>query len=144
MFSKLSAGTTHARYYNQAARNIACIAEVLNRAGKKPSELRCLAFYVVAPQLAIDGGVFDKYMSAQSVKSTVKKRVEEYDEPKSDWFEEWFLPTLTKIDIQKISWEDILSYVTEVDSLGASDLKKFYERCRKYNRFSSNVSSLNR
>ena len=137
MFSKLSAGTTHARYYNQAARNIACIAEVLNRAGKKPSELQCLAFYVVAPRLAIDGGVFDKYMSAESVKSTVKKRAEEYDESKSNWFEEWFLPTLIRIDIQTISWEDILSYVTEMDSLSALELKKFYERCKKYNRSTS-------
>lgn len=30
MFSKLSAGVTNARYFNQAARNVACIAEIAN------------------------------------------------------------------------------------------------------------------
>ena len=32
MFSKLSSGVTHARYFDQAARTVACMAEVLRRA----------------------------------------------------------------------------------------------------------------
>ncbi len=39
MFSKLSSGVKNANYYNQAARNVACIAEVLRRGNKKPDEL---------------------------------------------------------------------------------------------------------
>jgi hypothetical protein len=37
MFSGLSSGVTNARYYDQAARNVACMAEVLCRAERNPS-----------------------------------------------------------------------------------------------------------
>ena len=40
MFSKLSKGTTHAAGYDQAARTVACMAEVLKRENRKPNELR--------------------------------------------------------------------------------------------------------
>lgn len=36
MFSKLSSGVTNARYFNQASRNIACIAETIFRANILP------------------------------------------------------------------------------------------------------------
>ena len=39
MFSKLSAGVTNAGYFNQAARNVASIAEIANRAGIGPASL---------------------------------------------------------------------------------------------------------
>ena len=56
MFSKLSPGVTHARYYNQAARTVACMAEVLRRADRKPALLQRLSFFVIAPQQQIDSG----------------------------------------------------------------------------------------
>ncbi len=59
MFSKLSSGTKNANYYNQAARNVACIAEVLRKGNVKPSELSSLGFYVLAPASQIDEGIFD-------------------------------------------------------------------------------------
>jgi len=47
MFSKLSSGVTHARYFDQAARTVAGIAEVLNRADRKPDNMARLGFYVL-------------------------------------------------------------------------------------------------
>ena len=57
MFSKLSSGVTNAKYFNQAARNVACIAEVASRADIEPDSFEDIAFYVVAPKIRIDEGV---------------------------------------------------------------------------------------
>jgi hypothetical protein len=63
----------------------------------------------------------------------VEQRVTEYDESKEDWFQDWFLPTINKIDLRKISWEDILSKISETDSLSGKELNDFYSLCLKYN-----------
>jgi hypothetical protein len=138
MRSKLSKGIKHAPYYNQAARNIACIAEILRLAGKRPAEMLSVSFYVIAPNSQIERGFFFNELSKQSIKSVVEKRVNEHDiEHKTDkikWLQEWFVPTLEKADIQSISWEDILLHVTQVDSNIGNDLGIFYEKCQHYNR----------
>jgi len=56
--SPLSPGVSHARYYDQAARNVACMAEVMARASVKPASLVSLSFVVLAPQYSIDKGTF--------------------------------------------------------------------------------------
>jgi hypothetical protein len=50
MFSKLSAGVTNAPYYDQAARTVACMAELSRRVGSEPGQMEALAFLVVAPR----------------------------------------------------------------------------------------------
>jgi len=147
MFSRLSAGTTHARYYNQAARNIACVAEILKKAADENNmrvEMSTLAFYLIAPSSQIQRGIFEDNLSKESLSSVVKRRVDEYDEDRSEWYQEWFLPTLEKIEIKSISWEDILLHVNNVDSDIGNDLKLFYDSCLKYNRFNklSTVSEI--
>jgi hypothetical protein len=42
------------RFFDQAARNVACIAEVLRRANRLPQEAPCLGFYVLAPEQHYD------------------------------------------------------------------------------------------
>ena len=141
MFSKLSSGTTHAKYYNQAARNVACIAEVLKRANRSPSNIQSLAFYVIAPKVQIDDGAFSKLMTHDSLKTTVERRVKEYDEPKEEWYQGWFLPTLERIDIGTISWEDIISWINEADASSGAAMKEFYNLCLKYNRLGTDRSA---
>ena len=53
MFSKLSSGVTNAKYFNQAARNVACIAEIANRAGIEHALFEDIDFFVVAPKVRI-------------------------------------------------------------------------------------------
>jgi len=48
MFSKLSNGVTNAKYFDQAARNVACIAELAKRASIAPFSFDNIAFYVIA------------------------------------------------------------------------------------------------
>ncbi len=133
MFSKLSPGVTHARYYNQAARTVACMAEVLRRANRKPALLDRLGFFVIAPEQQIDSGVFKRQMTHESILEIVRRRVVEYDESKEDWFKEQFLPTMDHITIGVMSWEELLRYVKGLDLKSGEKLNKFYELCLNFN-----------
>jgi hypothetical protein len=44
LFSRLSSGVANAEYFDQAARNVACVAGVLRRAERHPSNLSHLGF----------------------------------------------------------------------------------------------------
>ena len=134
MFSKLSAGVTNARYFNQAARNVACIAEVLNRASASPADFESIGFYVIAPESRIDEGVFSEYMGKDSMREIVQRRVSEYEDAEKDqWFEERFLPILAAADIRCMSWEELLDVVEKHDSNEAAGLRDFYVNCLKFN-----------
>ena len=67
MFSALSSGVKNAPFFNQAARNVACMAEVLRRAGRSPDQFTSLGFYVLAPRVAIDAGVCSHFMTRAHV-----------------------------------------------------------------------------
>ncbi len=136
MFSKLSAGVTNAKYFNQAARNVACIAEIAKRAGIAPSSFEDLAFYVVAPKARIDEGVFSEQMDIDAMREVVRRRVSEYEDPeKHQWFDEWFLPTLAAAKIRCISWEEILTVISEHKEADGQDLGEFYAKCLEFNQF---------
>ncbi len=76
MFSKLSPGVTNASFYNQAARNVACMAYVLGDAEIRPDSLDTLGFYVVAPEVRIKEPAFSPYMTREHIEKTVKLRVD--------------------------------------------------------------------
>ena len=134
MSSTLSSGVKNAGYFNQAARNVACMAEVLYRASAPPADFGSLGFYVIAPVSRIDEGVFSDYMGKDSIRETVQRRVSEFeDAAKDDWFEQWFLPTLTTADIRCMSWEEVLNDIEKHDPVEASELHKFYANCLKFN-----------
>lgn len=50
MYSILSAGTKNATSYNQAARNVACMANVLRKKRITPDSLGSVGFYVLVPE----------------------------------------------------------------------------------------------
>jgi hypothetical protein len=133
MFSKLSAGTTRATYYNQVARYVGCIAEALKRADRKPEELKSLRFILLAPKSQIERGLFKKYMTHEHIKITVERRVNEYDAPKEDWFINWFQSTIEKIDIATLPWESVITTVLENDQIFGAHLQEFYKNCLSYN-----------
>jgi len=134
MSSALSSKVTNAGYYNQAARNVACMAEVLNRASAPPADFESIGFYVIAPESRIDEGVFSEYMGKDSMREIVQRRVSEYEDAEKDqWFEERFLPILAAADIRCMSWEELLDVVEKHDSNEAAELRNFYVNCLKFN-----------
>ncbi len=129
MFSGLSPGVNNAKYFDQAARTITCITEILRRADRPPSDLSRLCFYVVAPQIQIARSVFEKAMSRRSIGRKVKRRVGEYGGKKDKWYTDWFQPTLQQIEVGTLSWEELIRTIGEHDSLSAGSIQEFYQHC---------------
>jgi len=134
LFSKLSPGVTNARFFNQAARYVACIAEMLNIAQRPASDFSDLGFYVLAPVEQIDAGAFTPEMNPTQILEKVRQRVEQYGGEKDRWFQECFLPTLERIDIECLSWERIIEHINGEDSSFGVEITDYYRRCREYNR----------
>jgi hypothetical protein len=67
MFSPLSGGTKRAAQFDQAARNVACIAELLHRAKRAPRTMDRLGFVVLAPAQQINAGVFGRLCEKDSI-----------------------------------------------------------------------------
>jgi hypothetical protein len=134
MFGRLSPGVTHARYYNQAARSVACIADVLQENKIRPGDFRLLGFCLIAPQSRIDEGIFTHNMSRDSIEGIVKKRVYEYGGTKDGWYHDWFLPTIRVITIKTISWEQVIEEIRGMDAKSGKELEAFYHLCLTYNR----------
>ncbi len=133
LYSGLSKGVTHAKYYDQAARSVACIAEVLRRADREPISFSQLGFYVLAPSDQIESKTFTSHLDNQSIKEKVKRRISPYKGERDGWFEDWFTPTLEVIDIRSISWEAILDIIKERDSETGDSLKEYYSQCLTFN-----------
>lgn len=133
MYSKLSAGIKNANYFNQAARNVACMAEVMKRARRPATEFSALGFYVLAPKTQIQQGIFNEHMSKDSIRNVVEKRVSEYGREREQWFTENFLPVLARLDIKTISWEELITYLVNRDP-DARQLGAFYTRCIDFNK----------
>jgi hypothetical protein len=133
MFSKLSPRVTHAAYFDQAARSVACMAEVLRLKEISPADMSNLGFYVLAPRVQIDEGIFEEEMSRESIKTKVERRVAEYKGEKNQWFAEWFHATMQNIEMGCVSWEDLLRDVADHDSDSAQEIEQFYKKCLKFN-----------
>ncbi len=127
MSSRLSSGTTNAPGYDQAARTVACIAETLKRADIEPQQVERLAFFVAAPLDQIDNGVFGDIVTTASIQQCVQDRVDAYRGDRTEWFDQWFIPTLDAIDIGVLSWEELL------EGLDPSYLA-FYDQCLLHNK----------
>ena len=53
---------------------------------------------------------------------------------KDDWWQNWLIPTIDNIDIQTVSWEDIVAKIKEPDLALGQALNNFYNLCLQFNR----------
>ncbi len=135
IFSGLSQKVKNAPCFNQAARTVACMAEVAKRANIRTSQFENIAFYVVAPKSQIADNVFSEFMDRGHLQRTVKQRVDGYgDSEKQKWFTDCFLPTFQKIKTCVISWEEILDFISGRTFADGKALKEFYNKCLGYNK----------
>ena len=133
--SKLSSGIKNAPGYDQAARNVACMAHIIEAAACKLDELSDIGFFVVAPQSQIERGRFSKLLAKSSIRDKVSTRVAAYDDQKRrTWFEQWFEPMLECMQIATVAWEDVAATIRGVDDASGSSVEEFYSRCLHYNR----------
>ena len=117
--SRLSAGTTNATTFNQAARNVACIAYAISQVGRSPEQIQC-GFHVVAPGPAIAAGAYQGALQRDSLLAAIDSRIQRYSGERraqlEQWRHAWVEPTLRGLQIGCWSWEESLQRIEEADA----------------------------
>jgi len=131
--SSLKGGTRNSPTFDQAARSVACIAEVLSRAGRRPDRMNSLAFLVAAPRANLDRGAIAAKLEKSSIEAAVRSRAQAFSPELEPWLEGWFLPTLERMTIEALSWESLISDIQDLDDSAGQDFATFYEKCLEYN-----------
>ncbi|WP_169973069.1 hypothetical protein [Tautonia rosea] len=134
MFSRLSAGVKNAPWYDQAARTVACMAEILRRADRHPIELDHLAYVLIAPRKRIDESVFADEMARGAILRKVRRRVEDYAGTRDEWFRDWFVPTIRQLDLVCLAWEELIETIAFHDPASGQEFDAFYNACLFFNR----------
>ena len=129
--SALSPRTTNSADFDQAARNVACMAHMIGAAGTPVAQYRKLAFYVIAPDSQIKAGVFGQLVTKDSIRAKVATRIQPYDGTMDEWYRTVCEPVLAKVDLALVSWESILEAMG--DDTEAAALREFYTGCLRFN-----------
>lgn len=148
MFSNLSSGTTNARGYNQAARNVACMAEAIAQSGMPDplSSLESVGFIVVAPERSKRGHPntnLEDCVVPESIRLAVHNRIAAYEEKSRketaelrQWETKYFLPLVLRLEKEKslavLSWEQVIETINAYDPVCGHELKRFYDHCLAY------------
>ena len=72
-------------------------------------------------------------MTKESIQSKTKKRVAAYEGDLDDWYQERFLPTLDRIQLHSLSWEEVIDWIRIHNPRAGAQLDDFYQLCLKYN-----------
>lgn len=144
--SPLSPGVKNAPDYDQAARNVACMAQVISETDLRPGEMTTIGFFVLAPESQIAAGIFSNEIRKASIRAKVIRRIESYSDPviqsqKFSWFSSHFEPVLDIMRIDSISWEALISHIAECDTHYGIELQDFYAQCQRFNQTKGNVSA---
>jgi hypothetical protein len=134
LFNRLSAGVKNAPFFDQAARSVACMAEVLRRSDRRPDAVNDLAFLILAPQNRIDDGVFARDTAIESIRAKTRRRVAQYPGERDAWLTDWFEPTLDRLEVRSLSWEDVIETIAFHDPIMGQAIDTFYGKCLHFNR----------
>jgi len=137
--SALSLGTKNAPNFDQAARNVACMAHLLEVSKIRPESLTTLSFHVLAPAKRIKQGIFSKQLEKEGIRNKVRHRAGSFGTAHRSWITSWFEPALARMTISALSWEELISAIGLADEPWGLELKKFYNQC-----LTSNPPRLNR
>jgi hypothetical protein len=129
--SGLSARTKNAPDFDQAARNVACIAHMVGTSRVDPRTIDRLGFYVLAPAGQIEAGVFGSLVTKESIHRKVAARVGQYQGAWDLWFRETFEPVLDRVQVAVLSWESVLEVLPS--GAEASGIREFYALCLQFN-----------
>ena len=146
MFSNLSSGTRNAPAYNQAARNVACMAYALARAGRRPESFSSLGFYVVAPMISKRRpGIsnLEESLEPDKICAAVRQRIGAYEAINRvetatlrSWEAEYFLPLVQRLSdtggLKVLTWESCLDAISAVDRKAGEELGQFYDCCLSF------------
>ena len=132
MASGLSAGTKHAPDFNQAARNVACIAHLLTKAGADSATVMDCGFVLLAPAARIAEGAFAALDKA-SIARAVEDRATSFDSDAAEWCGQTFRPILDRCKVTAMAWESVLAEITAIEPIAGEGFLEFYSQCLRYN-----------
>jgi hypothetical protein len=145
MFSNFSSGVQRVRAWNQAWRNLACMAFVLQAAGRRPSDLASVGFHVLAPRPGLrgPGTNLEACLDPERIATEVRARVASYaaaDAAKhaelEAWHDAWFRPLIERMTttggLGVIPWDDCIAAVATADVADGASLDAFYRRCLNF------------
>jgi len=128
MASNLSQKTTYASDYNQASRNLVCIAS--NTIDKSFCKT---FFYVVVPESKINTHKIKQQIELQFLLNQIEKRFSLHSEENEIMNDKYnIIKKITDCDIQVISYEFWISTIK--DSNTQKILHNFYQKAKKWNR----------
>jgi hypothetical protein len=131
MSSALSKGTKNAPTYNQAARNIACIAELLHNKKLNYKDFDKLGFYVIMPLNSKHFNETKNILCKSSIIDIINHRLKHFPHSKKlssiNWLRNNLVDFINYLDIALITWEEILSHISD------KDLNDFYDKTLYYN-----------
>lgn len=133
IYAPLSLSTKNAPGYGQAARNLACMAEMLSLAQRDPHAMNTLAFIVLAPAAQIERSLFSGPLEKPTIRQSVTERARHFGAELDDWLTRWFEPCLETATIAPLSWEDVLTTIGSKDPDTQASLAEFYARCLEPN-----------
>ena len=67
------------------------------------------------------------------IAKTIKRRADEYDTQKNLWVNKGFKTTIDDIEIEKLSWEQIITTIKEHDPVFLDQIQEFYNFCLHFN-----------
>lgn len=146
MFSNLSVGTKNVPTYNQAARNVACMATTIAQSGMRVENIEAVGFFVIAPhperrqnrKTNLEG-----YMRSEAIRGAVDQRIALYEREKRpeaaklrDWEKAYFDPLIDRLAskqcLKVLCWDDALSTISRANPSRGEELIKFYQRCLSF------------
>lgn len=133
LFRPLDSGIKAARYFDEAARTVAAMAETLQCANCYPVDMDRLGFYVLAPETQIASNVFADQINREALRQKTRQRVAAYGKTHKQWYSEWFRPTLEQIAIDTLSWESLLQTIQDQDAATGQVFARFYQQCLEFN-----------
>lgn len=139
MGSPLSAGTKNAPTFNQAARNVACMINMMDPTGSNASTPTDARFIVLAPHDRIERGMRN-LVSPSALAAAIRARAEMRDaaqrESDAQCVRDAVDPRLMagSLRAEVHSWESVIDEIGSHDEDGSRELTRFYRRCRRFNR----------
>ena len=110
------------------------MAEVLRRGDRSPGSMDELAFLILAPRARIDDGAFARDADPDAILRKVRRRAAEYVGERDDWVRDWFEPTLARVDIRCLAWEEAIETVAFHAPEAGQFIDAFYGKCLHFNR----------
>jgi hypothetical protein len=131
MGSPLSAGTKHAPEFNQAARNVACMAKLIEPLGSTPSDAR---FIVLAPDSKLSQHRTDSLVTAEKLCEVARARAVARGEADVAWVDQHFVPMVESrlLRCNALAWEVVVEEIQTLSPTNGRQLAAFYQECLRY------------